>query len=83
MMMIGLKKASEFVGNSAWEEAIGGGVGAANAGPQTSSWPVFVFLGIIVSAPYFISRMIPTVEGNFLIFINFSTRHFVHHLGIQ
>lgn len=50
-------------GNKAWEQAINGGVPESPSGPKGHNWPIFLFLGIILSAPYLISKMIPSVDG--------------------
>lgn len=54
-VMLGLKSASSL----AWKEA---GYGAASPPPSGSSWPTLAFLGVIVSAPYLISRFLPKYE---------------------
>ena len=47
----------------AWTEAIAEtGADAAGSGGG-SRWPTLAFLGAILSAPYFISKLLPKYEG--------------------
>lgn len=46
----------------AWKEAVHGG-GAAASPAGGSSWPTLAFLGVLVSAPYIISKFLPKYEG--------------------
>lgn len=50
-------------GNIAWEQAVNGPNGTPI--PKGHNWPIFLFLGIILSAPYLISKMIPSIDGKF------------------
>lgn len=57
-------KVVEDLGKEAWSQAINEtGADVALTANNTSSWPIFMFLGMIVSAPYFISRLLPPIIG--------------------
>ncbi|KAH1001953.1 hypothetical protein HUJ04_005907 [Dendroctonus ponderosae] len=61
-IMLGLK-APKSASSLAWKEAgYGAGSAAASPPPSGSSWPTLAFLGVIVSAPYLISRFLPKYE---------------------
>lgn len=47
--------------NLAWNEAVSG-ITAEAAGSSGSSWPTLAFFGILISAPYFISKLLPKFE---------------------
>lgn len=57
--MLGLK-VSRSSTSLAWTEAATGGPSPAPSGG--SSWPTLAFLGVIVSAPYIISKFLPKYE---------------------
>ncbi|XP_017785321.1 PREDICTED: peroxisomal membrane protein PEX13 [Nicrophorus vespilloides] len=58
--MAGYKVLQESKSN-AWKEAMNGA--AAEAGESTgSSWPTIAFLGVLLSAPYLISKFLPKYE---------------------
>ncbi|KAJ8925353.1 hypothetical protein NQ315_009183 [Exocentrus adspersus] len=46
----------------AWKEAAHGISASPAADPSGSSWPTIAFLGVLVSAPYIISRFLPKYE---------------------
>lgn len=61
LRMMGLKVTPSST-SAAWKEAAHG-VSAPPAGvPSGSSWPTIAFLGVLVSAPYIISRFLPKYE---------------------
>lgn len=62
LTIIGLRKSGDVVGNAIWDEASGTTNPMPGGAPGCSSWPVFAFLGIIISAPYLISRMMPSID---------------------
>ncbi|KAL1512975.1 hypothetical protein ABEB36_002470 [Hypothenemus hampei] len=57
--LLGLK-VSQSATSLAWKEAAG--TSAPTPGPGGSSWPTLAFLGVIVSAPYIISKFLPKYE---------------------
>ncbi|KAF7273209.1 peroxisomal biogenesis factor 13 [Rhynchophorus ferrugineus] len=59
--ILGLKvtKSPNF---AAWKEAANGMPGGSSGPNSGSSWPTLAFLGVIVSAPYIISRFLPKYE---------------------
>ncbi|CAG9768576.1 unnamed protein product [Ceutorhynchus assimilis] len=56
--MMGLKVPAN-ASSLAWKEAANG---ASPKPPPGSSWPTLAFLGVIVSAPYIISKLLPKYE---------------------
>lgn len=66
MRLLGMK-VPESAKATAWNEAanaVSGGV--APPAPGGSSWPTLAFFGIIIGAPYLISKLLPKYEGNSL-----------------
>lgn len=59
--MLGLK-VSRSSTSLAWTEAAANAGGSSPAPPGGSSWPTLAFLGVIVSAPYIISKFLPKYE---------------------
>lgn len=69
LRLLGHKVPSSNV-STAWSQAKSG-VGGAPAVPGSpgsagSSWPTIAFLGVLVSAPYIISKFLPKYEGKCL-----------------
>lgn len=61
-LMLGLK-VRESAKSMAWNEATAGAAGKAAGSNGGASWPTLAFLGVIVSAPYIISKFLPKYEG--------------------
>lgn len=62
--MLGLK-VSHNASSLAWKEAAhasAGAIGGNGPPPSGSSWPTLAFLGVIISAPYIISKFLPKYE---------------------
>lgn len=64
LRLMGFKVASSTA-SAAWREAASGVSPPSVGGPSGSSWPTIAFLGVLVSAPYIISRFLPKYEGEF------------------
>lgn len=62
MKMLGMK-VPESTKNLAWNEAANG-ITNAPPTPGGSSWPTIAFFGLILGAPYLISKFLPKYEGN-------------------
>lgn len=62
LRLMGFKVASSTA-SAAWKEAAGGVSPPPPGGPAGSSWPTLAFLGVLVSAPYIISRFLPKYKG--------------------
>ncbi|CAH1117156.1 unnamed protein product [Phaedon cochleariae] len=62
MRLVGYK-VSNSTTSVAWKQAKNGAVGPPGPGPgKGSSWPTIAFLGVLMSAPYIISRFLPKYE---------------------
>ncbi|XP_018578660.1 peroxisomal membrane protein PEX13 [Anoplophora glabripennis] len=61
LRMMGFKVASSTA-SMAWKEAAHGVSPPSAGAPSGSSWPTIAFLGVLVSAPYIISRFLPKYE---------------------
>lgn len=63
LQMMGFKVATS-ASSKAWKEAAANGASGAAAGkaPGGSNWPTLAFLGVILSAPYIISKFLPKYE---------------------
>ncbi|XP_056638454.1 peroxisomal membrane protein PEX13 [Diorhabda carinulata] len=62
LIMLGFKKANSNV-SMAWSQAKNGAaIGGGLPGGAGSSWPTIAFLGVLVSAPYIISKFLPKYE---------------------
>lgn len=60
--MLGLK-VIRSPNSVAWKEAASGMTDVSSGSSSGSSWPTLAFLGVIVSAPYIISKFLPKYEG--------------------
>lgn len=60
--MFGLK-VTENAKSLAWNEAMSGAVAEAAGNSGGANWSALAFLGIIISAPYVISKFLPKYEG--------------------
>lgn len=58
-------KITNDMGKEAWNQAMNDTTNEVTQ--NVSSWPIFMFLGMIVSAPYFISKLLPPVIGKWVI----------------
>lgn len=54
--------------NIAWKEVTGSNIGSAGGGSSSSTWSTLTFVGLLVSAPYFISKLLPKYEGKVIDF---------------
>lgn len=50
--------------NMAWEEAAVGAVDPSHVPSGGANWSTLAFFGVIISIPYFISKLLPKYEGN-------------------
>ncbi|KAJ8977969.1 hypothetical protein NQ317_008161 [Molorchus minor] len=61
MKLMGYKVPTSMT-SVAWKEAVHGAAPSAAGGPSGSSWPTIAFLGVLISAPYVISKFLPKYE---------------------
>lgn len=62
--LFGVKFAQDL-GGDAWNQAMSE-TGELLPKSQTSSWPILMFLGMVVSAPYLIAKLLPPIIGEFI-----------------
>lgn len=62
--LFGVKFAQDL-GVEAWNQAMSE-TGELLPKNQTSIWPTFMFLGMIVSVPYLIAKLLPPIIGEFI-----------------
>lgn len=60
--LFGVKFAQDL-GGDAWNQAMSE-TGELLPKSQTSSWPILMFLGMVVSAPYLIAKLLPPIIDN-------------------